>query len=73
MSQLALFGGTPAIGKNFPRYNSIGREELVAAQQVIESGVLSRFLGDWDPDFFGGEKIQEFERAWESTSACVTR
>lgn len=65
MSQLALFGGTPVIGKNFPRYNSIGKEELAAAQRVIESGVLSRFLGDWDPDFFGGERIQEFERAWE--------
>lgn len=65
MSQLALFGGTPTIGKKFPRYNPIGKEELAAAQKVIESGVLSRFLGDWDPDFFGGEKIQEFERAWE--------
>lgn len=65
MSQLALFGGTPAIDKTFPRYNSIGKEELAAVQQVIESGLLSRFLGDWDPDFFGGEKIQEFERAWE--------
>lgn len=65
MSQLALFGGTPTIGKKFPRYNPIGKEEVAAAQKVIESGVLSRFLGDWDPDFFGGEKIQEFERAWE--------
>jgi perosamine synthetase len=65
MSQLALLGGTRAIGKTFPRYNPIGAEELAAAKQVIESGVLSRFLGDWDPDFFGGDKVQAFERAWE--------
>ena len=31
---------------------------------MIETGVLSRFLGCWDPDFYGGEKIQEFEREW---------
>ena len=65
MSQLALLGGPRAVDKEFQRYNSIGAEELVAAQRVIESGVLSRFLGDWDPDFFGGEKVQAFERAWE--------
>jgi dTDP-4-amino-4,6-dideoxygalactose transaminase len=35
-----------------------------AVKAVIETGVLSRFLGRWDPDFYGGEKIQEFEREW---------
>lgn len=65
MSKLAILGGERAVGNEFPRYNPIGKEELVAAQKVIESGVLSRFLGDWDPDFFGGEKVQAFERAWE--------
>jgi perosamine synthetase len=64
MSKLAILGGPKAIPKPFSKYNSIGREELEAVKAVIETGVLSRFLGCWDPDFYGGEKIQEFEREW---------
>ena len=64
-SKLALFGGDKTIKNKFNSYNSIGSEELNAAKSVIESGVLSKFLGCWDPDFYGGSKVQEFERAWE--------
>lgn len=64
MSELAILGGPKVIQKPFLKYNSIGREEVEAAQAVIETGVLSRFLACWDPDFYGGEKIQEFEREW---------
>jgi len=60
--KLALFGGPKLIEKSFARYNSIGEEEVEAAKSVIESGILSRFLGCWDPDFYGGPKVQEFER-----------
>lgn len=63
MSSLALFKGPKVISSPFPRYNPIGVEELNAAKGVIESGVLSRFIGGWEPDFFGGPKVQEFERA----------
>ncbi len=64
MNELAILGGPKAIQKPFSRYNSIGREELEAVKAVMETGVLSRFLANWDPDFYGGEKIQEFERGW---------
>jgi perosamine synthetase len=40
----------------------MGPEELAAAKAVIESGVLSQFLGVWHEDFFGGPKVREFER-----------
>ncbi len=63
--QLALLGGDKAIKQKFSPYNSIGKEELLAAQDVIKSGVLSKYLGCWDPDFFGGPKVKEFERACE--------
>ncbi len=63
--ELALLGGPKTIRTEFKRYNSIGAEELVAAKQVIESGVLSQFLGAWHDDFYGGEKVREFERACE--------
>jgi perosamine synthetase len=64
MSKLAILGGPQAIPKPLSRYNSIGQEELEAVKKVVETGVLSRFLGCWEPDFYGGEKIQEFEREW---------
>jgi dTDP-4-amino-4,6-dideoxygalactose transaminase len=63
---LALLGGTKTITAPFRRYNSIGREEVDAVMRVAESGVLSQFLGCWDPDFYGGPKVQEFERMCES-------
>jgi perosamine synthetase len=63
--KLAIHGGPKTITKSFKHYNSIGKEEVDAAKAVVESGVLSQFLGCWDPDFYGGPKVQEFERACE--------
>jgi len=60
--KLALFGGPKTIQTTFKRYNPIGVEEVEAAKQVIESGVLSQFLGVWHKDFYGGSKVREFER-----------
>jgi perosamine synthetase len=60
--KLALFGGPKTIQTAFKRYNPIGAEEVEAAKQVIESGVLSQFLGAWHEDFYGGPKVREFER-----------
>ena len=62
MQKLAINGGKPVIDYSFKPYNSIGREELKAAEEVIKSGVLSRFLGCWHQDFYGGEKVREFEK-----------
>jgi len=60
---LALFGGHKFIQTVFKPYNSIGKEEIEAGRQVIESGVLSQFLGSWHDDFYGGPKTREFESA----------
>ncbi|MEX6775734.1 DegT/DnrJ/EryC1/StrS family aminotransferase [Limnospira fusiformis] len=66
MEKLALLGGTKTIDRSFKHYNPIGSEEVAAAKEVVESGVLSKFLGCWDADFYGGPKVQEFERACEA-------
>ena len=62
MEKLALFGGEKTIKNSFEKYNSMGMEEVQAAKGVIESGVLSQFLGVWHEDFYGGPKVKEFER-----------
>jgi len=64
-NKLAIHGGKKIIERPFKKYNSIGIEEVNAAKKVIESGVLSQYLGCWDDDFFGGPKVQEFERKCE--------
>lgn len=64
--KLALFGGAKTITNPYGRYNSIGNEEIEVAKGVLESGILSQFLGCWDPDFYGGPKVQEFERMCEA-------
>jgi len=60
--KLALFGGDTAVSQPLRSYNSIGQEEVDAAKKVIETGILSKYLGAWSDDFYGGAKVQEFER-----------
>lgn len=61
---LALFGGPRSVVRPFTPYNRIGPEEAEAAQRVIDTGVLSKFIGAWHPDFNGGPAVKEFEQAW---------
>ena len=62
--KLAIHGGTPVRTKLFPAYKTIGEEEKVAVIQVLESGSLSRFLGCWHEDFYGGPEVQALEKEW---------
>lgn len=64
MSDLAVFGGPKTILEPFTKYNSIGIEEEEAVKAVIRTGTLSRFLGCWDADFYGGDRVLQFEKAW---------
>lgn len=64
MSVLALNGGNKVRTKQFPAYITIGSEEERAVSRVIRSGVLSRFLGTWHEDFYGGPEVREFEKEW---------
>lgn len=65
-SKLAIHGGEKIRKTKFPAYRTIGSEEQQAAQRVLESGILSRFLGMWHEDFFGGPEVQAFEKEWAS-------
>ena len=66
VNKLAVFGGSKHIKKSLKKYAPIGEEEVAAAKSVVESGVLSQFIGGWDKDFLGGPKVKEFERACEN-------
>lgn len=64
INRLALHGGEPIRATPFPEYRTIGEEEKRAALAVIESGVLSQFLGTWSDDFYGGPQVRGLEQAW---------
>lgn len=66
MSVLAINGGRPVRSKPFPRYNTIGEEEKRAVMSVLDTGVLSGFLGTWSPAFYGGTKVLELESDWKA-------
>ncbi len=61
---LAINGGTPVRTEIFPGYNTIGAEEEAAVIRVLRSGVLSKFLGCWDEDFYGGPEVRALEAEW---------
>ncbi len=66
MAHLAIRGGAPVRDQRnlFPSYNPIGAEEKKAVMNVLDSGVLSKYLGEWGPDFYGGTQVQQFEKEW---------
>ena len=64
MSNLALLGGAPVREKLFPAHKFIAEEEKAAVCAVVETGILSRYIGAQHPDFMGGPQVKAFEEAW---------
>lgn len=61
-NKLALYGGPKLINNHiFKPHNPIGEEEKRAVLEVMDSGVLSKYLGAKSKDFYGGPKVLEFE------------
>jgi perosamine synthetase len=44
------------------KYNSIGKEEIKAANKVLRQGILSDFVGSKSKKFYGGKYVQQFEK-----------
>lgn len=66
MAKLAINGGKPVRTEPFPAYVTIGEEEKRSVMDVLDSTVLSKYLGTWSPDFYGGPRVQRLEREWEA-------
>ncbi|MCB9805863.1 DegT/DnrJ/EryC1/StrS family aminotransferase [Candidatus Nomurabacteria bacterium] len=64
MKKLAINGGKKVRNKLFPMYKVIDDKEIKAVTKVLKSGILSRFLGAWHLDFYGGPEVQKCEKAW---------
>ncbi len=70
MSELALLGGPKVRTKPFPAYRTIGEEEKAAVNRVMDSGVLSRYLGAHHEDFMGGPEVRSFEAEWAAATGA---
>lgn len=64
MSDLAIHGGKKVREKLFPAHRPVGMEEATAVADVMKSGVLSKYLGAWHADFYGGPTVKALENAW---------
>ena len=66
MSQvLAINGGNKEIDYEFSGYNTIGKEEAAAVANVMQSGVLSDFVGAPGLNFLGGTKVKELKLLYQ--------
>jgi len=64
MSKLAFLGGAPIRKSPFPAYIPHGSAEREAALRVLDSNILSGYIGAWHPAFYGGPEVKAFEAEW---------
>ncbi|RPI79164.1 MAG: DegT/DnrJ/EryC1/StrS family aminotransferase [Desulfobacteraceae bacterium] len=62
--KLAINGGKPVREKPFPAHITIGSEEKKEVMKVLDSGILSRYLGSWHEYFYGGPQVRALEEEW---------
>jgi len=65
-SKLAIHGGERVIDCETPRFSTYDEKEVKAVNKVLKKGELSRFLGVWHEDFYGGEQVRAFEKDWSA-------
>ncbi|HEX3978508.1 MAG TPA: DegT/DnrJ/EryC1/StrS family aminotransferase [Solirubrobacteraceae bacterium] len=61
---LAVLGGDPVRTRPFPAPPRLGTGERRAVEEVLDSGVLSQFIGAWCEEFWGGPRVRAMEAAW---------
>jgi perosamine synthetase len=64
MANLVINGGEKLRTKPFPAHKYILAEEKAAVNRVMDTGILSKYLGCWHDDFYGGTEVQAFEKEW---------
>ena len=56
--------GRPSARARSRRAPRSARPRRRAVAEVLDSGVLSQFVGAWGEDFYGGPRVRSLERAW---------
>jgi dTDP-4-amino-4,6-dideoxygalactose transaminase len=61
---LAIHGGPKVRETLFPAHVTVGAEEKAAVMKVMDSGILSNYLGAYHENFMGGAQVRECEARW---------
>lgn len=61
---LAIHGGPKLRTTLFPAHITVGAEEKKMVCDVIDSGILSNYLGAYHENFMGGRYVRDCEAAW---------
>ncbi|MEK6938090.1 MAG: DegT/DnrJ/EryC1/StrS family aminotransferase [Nanoarchaeota archaeon] len=61
MEKPVILGGKPVLTSPLPRTNNIDEKEKSAAMRVLDSGVLSDFIGNAGDKFLGGKEVLQLE------------
>ncbi len=69
---LSYYGGKKTINYKFKNYNSIGGQELAAAQKVIKSGKLSSFLAGKLEGGIYVKKLENYLRKFYKVKHAIT-
>lgn len=64
--RLAIHGGDPTVVAGFTHFGTFNHLEKEAAMRVLDTGVLSNFVGAWCDQFYGGQEVKAFERQCEA-------
>ncbi len=62
--KLAINGAEKVRSELFPSYNTIGEEEKRAVDGVLDTGILSNYIGGWGEAFYGGTQVKKLEEEW---------
>lgn len=63
-ASLAIHGGPKVRETLFPAHITVGEEEKAAVLKVIDSGILSNYLGAYHENFMGGTTVRACEAQW---------
>lgn len=63
-NELAIHGGPKVREALFPAHITVGEEEKAAVMKVIDSGILSNYLGAYHENFMGGTTVRACEEHW---------
>jgi len=61
--KLAINGGRPVRKTQFPIQKTLDYDETKKVTDfMLDNNILSGYRGNFSPDFWGGEQVQEFEK-----------
>lgn len=63
--KLALLGGNPVINTPFEEYESLRDSDIAAALEVLNSKILSEYIGSSGNYFLGGRRVKGLESTWK--------